>query len=452
LRAAIRYAALDEAQTAGKLFQEQGKLDLAVAEFRTAGDRLGASRCLEAQKDFYAAATELELDSPDASLVIQLLERHVRKGHYSGEIDRKLAEKLNDEALQLEAKGELERAVNRFIAIGHIKAATRCFLKLDKDETAFRFYSDYDEGDELGAFIRGKKNFRLGHTMVMQEAMVYDDTWSEPGYLTGWPYLIEALGRCRSEADLEKPEGREELAALIPLRDMAAYKILAVPKFFGALDFLISIGHMNGLLLLWLNAVRDMDESAEYSKVFMDRIEIAASTESVRAPWFKAFLSLIHEETKPAEIDIAGLKPWNSVLFTLTCGHFTEVFTWYREHGTRAEFDAYGIYLKLEDTIAIYLETEGDRAEAAIWYERAREWGRALGCYRAAGDEAGCARMLENTGALSEALVLWKKLERNKDVRRVEKAIVSGKEGKAKAARGRPKARANGGTDQLSLF
>jgi hypothetical protein len=60
--------------------------------------------------------------------------------------------------------------------------------------------------------------------------------------------------------------------------------------------------------------------------------------------------------------------------------------------------------------------------------------------------------MLENTGALIEALALWKKLDRSKDAGRVEKAIASGKNGKAKAARGRPKASADGRNDQLSLF
>jgi tetratricopeptide (TPR) repeat protein len=451
LHAAIRYAALGDAQVAGQLFKEEGELDLAVAEFRAAGDHINASRCLEAQEEYYAAATELELDSPDAPLAIQLLERHVRKGSYSGEIDRKLAEKLNEEALSLEAKGELERAVNRFVAIGHVKAASRCFFKLDKDELAFRFYSDYGAGEELGAYIRGKKNFRLGHKMVMQEALVYGVKWSDPDYLTGWPYLLEALGSCRSEADLEEPEGREEIAALVPLKDLPAYKILADPKFFGALDFLISIGHMNGLLLLWKNAVRDMRESAEYYKAFMDRIELAAAAASERAPWFKVLLALMRGETTDA-VDIAGLKPWNSVLYTLTHGHFKEVLAWYREHGTRAEFDAYGTYLKLEDVIAEDFETMGAQAEAAIWYERARKWESALRCYRAAADEAGCARMLENTGALSEALALLKKLGKNQDVRRVEKAIASGKNGRAKAGPGRPKTREGSETKQLSLF
>lgn len=452
LHAAVRFAALGERGSAARLFMGQGEYDLALAGFLAEGDHANASICLERRKNYHGAAIEQELVSPDSPRAVDLLERYIMKGEFYGDVDRRLAEKLNEEGLVHEAEGELKPAANRFMAIGNIEKAYRCLLELDRDDRAFDFFLKYRTLEELGTFIRQKKNFYLNHKAVMRLASALTETRFGPYFLVEWPYLLEALGRCRGETDLRNPEFREELAALLPMEDLGAYKVLADPKHVEILDFLVRIGHMNGLLLLWRNAVRKMGASNAYFKAFIGRIEAAAAAKSRTADWFKALLGLMNGSGEAATIGIDGLEHRNSLLYSFTVGHLSDLFAWYLEHGTEAEFAAFGKYLRLEDGIAGYLDAHDRHDLAAVWYERSKQWEAALRCYRAAQDEAGSARMLENTGALAEALALWKRIGSARDVKRVEKAIASGKSGKARAGRARRGVPPGIDDGQLGLF
>ena len=451
LHAAVRLAALGERGSAARLFMGQGEYDLALAGFMAEGDHANASICLERQKNYHGAAIEQELVSPDSPRVVDLLERYIMKGEFYGDVDRRLAEKLNEEGRIFEAEGEPKPAANRFMAIGNIEAAYRCLLELDRDDRAFDFFLKYRALEELGTFMRKKKNFYLNHKAVMHQASALTETRFGPYYLVEWPYLLEALGRCRGETDARNPEFREELAALLPMEDLGAYKVLADPKHVEILDFLIRIGHINGLLLIWRNAVRKMGESNAYFREFVGRIETAAA-KGPSAAWFKAFLELIKGHEEAALIGPDGLEHRNSLLYAIKVGHSSDLFAWYLEHGTEDEFTAFGKYLRLEDEIAEYLDAHDRRDLAAIWYERARRWDEALRCYRAARDEAGSARMLEKSGVLDEALTLWKRIGSARDVKRVEKAIAAGKSGKARPGRARAGAPRRIDDGQLDLL
>jgi len=463
LHAAVRLAALGDWSSAGRLFMKHGKPELALEAFRSAQDHTGVSRCLEAQEDYHAAALEMEGVEPDSERAVRLLERYLRKGIYGSSVDRRLADRLNEEALAFEAEGDLDRAVNRFVAIGHVKAAYRCLMELDRDDVAFGFFADARAYDELGGFIRDKKRFRLSHEEVMLRAGLLVATRFASYYLASWPLLLEALGRYRGEADREDPEFQEELAALLPMERLTAYKTLAAPEHIGIVDFLIRIGHLNGLMLLWRNAVSEMGQSTPYYTEFVRRIEAASSSEGTRSPWFAILLRAMRTESgsvadgAPVEFDLTdpgveGLGPWNTLVYVLAPPRFSGVFAWYHEQGKDEDLAAFVKFYTSENLLASFYDERGQFGPAATWYERVGSWDEALRCHRAAGDEAGTARMLEKLGRFDEALEIWKKLERDKDIRRMQKAIASGRLGRVRATRAPAGSAPPGWSGQLDLF
>jgi tetratricopeptide (TPR) repeat protein len=451
MHAALRLSAIGDQAAAGKIFMERREYGLALAEFRAAGDSAKVSACLEAQEDYYGAALEIERLSPDSRRAVRLLERYVRKEGYYTDIDRKLANRLNEEARALEGKGDLDRAANRYVAIGHVKAAYRCLIELNRDDIAFDFFAECGASEELGTFIREKKKFQLSHEDVMLKTDLFSIDRYAPNLLSSWTYLLDALGRCRDDVDLADPELHEELAALLPMENIGMYVILADLKHLGALDFLVRIGHLNGLFLLWHNAVRPMKKTDPYGVEYWRRIQ-AAALEGPLAPWFMVFLEGMEKKRGIASIDAGELNSGNTMFYFMATGDFTSPVEWYRSRGLETELEAFAKYLDLVDVIAEATESKGDQARAASWYEKARMWDKALCCYRVASDEAGIARMLEKTGALGEALVIWKNLGKAKDIKRVEKSIAVGKSGKAQAGRKRSETPRESGYGQMDLF
>jgi hypothetical protein len=235
------------------------------------------------------------------------------------------------------------------------------------------------------------------------------------------------------------------------MENIGMYVILADVKHLAALDFLIRIGHLNGLFLLWYNAVRPMKKADPYGVEYWRKIQ-AAALEGPWASWFRIFLERMKGKRDVAVLDAKDINIYNTILYYIATQDFATVVDWYRSRELEPELEAFAKYLDLVDVIAEAMESKGDQARAAIWYEKARMWDKALLCYRAAGEEAGIARMLEKTGALGEALVVWKNLGKAKDVKRVEKSIAAGKSGKAQAGRKRSEALRERGNRQLDLF
>ena len=68
-------------------------------------------------------------------------------------------------------------------------------------------------------------------------------------------------------------------------------------------------------------------------------------------------------------------------------------------------------------------EKRGDMKNAARSYALDRDYGSALRCYTAIGDERGMARMLERQGKIEEAIALWEKLGKPKEVQRLLRRV-----------------------------
>ncbi len=74
---------------------------------------------------------------------------------------------------------------------------------------------------------------------------------------------------------------------------------------------------------------------------------------------------------------------------------------------------------------------------AARSYMDARDFEAALRCYRAAKDERGAARACERLGRVNEALAIWAKLGRPREIARLRKKFPLAKAEKMqKAAKG----------------
>jgi tetratricopeptide (TPR) repeat protein len=438
LQAAVFLAALGENHAAGELFFAGRLYDMAITEFSAAGDHVAMAECLEGKNDYYHAAAELEKDRADRWEVTHLLERYVKNGIFGGEIDRKKADRLDNDGLAFEAAGDLSRAVNRFMAIGQVKKAASCFLKMDRDDTAFRFFRNVCAYDELGTFIREKRNFHLSRQAIQVEADLLQASWSTTYYLPTWPHLLRALDRSHPHIVESDAELREELALVLPMKDLSGYRLLTKEENLDIVDFLIRIGHLNGLYSLWRNGAWHFSAKSAYLKGFMTRIESAAAGTDARSAWFGALLGIIRQRTKGAALSSREIGPWNSLVYVFAGNDVRNVIEHHWIRSLFPELDDFGKYLRIEDELAAFAEAKSDFARAAAWYVSAKQWNEALRCYRAVKDRAGTAQMLEKIGAFGEALAIWESLGNKRDIARVKKAIASGKSAMPKG-RSRPR-------------
>ena len=301
LHAAVRLSALGNHEIAGELYLLLGERALALAEFTAAGKKAKPASILEARGDYRAAALEIERGAPDSTKVVKLLERHIRHGQMEGRADFGLVQKLNDEAKALEARGELSRAASRYVVLGLDKPARRCLLQLDRDDLAFDFYCGLENFDELGAYIRDKRRFRLSHDFVMRDAKLSERS----------PYLLDGLARFRGEADLSSKDFRDELAALLPLGDSRRHQSLADTRHLAALGLLARIGNLDALLLVWHFALRHREASEPCRREFERMIQGAASQ---GRPWFPVLLDLMRGVGALAPGAPAEGGAWNSLL------------------------------------------------------------------------------------------------------------------------------------------
>ncbi len=258
-------------------------------------------------------------------------------------------------------------------------------------------------------------------------------------------------------------EFQEEPAALLPMTKLPAYTALAAPEHLGIVDFLIRIGHLNGLILLGRTAVSAMGKSTPYHREFVRRIETVSSSEGTRSPWFVILLDEILRENRSAadevmvDVDLTtpgaeGLGPRNSLVHVLAPLGFSGVFAWYHEQGKDEDLAAFVEYFTSEGLLASFHDERDRFGLAATWYEKPGDWDEAPRCHRAAGTKPAPPGRLKKRGRFDEALEIWKKLGNVKDIRRTHKAIASGTMGRVRAKRDPRGSASAGGSGRLDLF
>lgn len=444
--AGVRFSAAKEFKRAAEAYLQAREYERAAETAIDAGDHIGAAEAFAKKGLFAKAAQEREAAGLHDAATMNLLRESLYEAS-SRKPNRRAIDAMNAEASQLESKGELDRALNRYMVIGHVQAAFPLFMKRDRDEEAFEFFSNYDKYDELDRYIETKPEIRLGHSYIMRRNPSAQEYYGDSDAALTRIAILRLLARTKDDPEAKSPERREEINAYLPLGfDVAYLRIIEGAKF-DIVDFLIRIGHANALYFLdRYSYSRDAKHKA-FIQGFKSRLKAATTAKDSRANLFKALLVAIEEKDVEIELPSEGLNEWTTVPYFYMMAHRFAVFDFLEATGKKGAIDEFSRVLNIPAAAGLWYENKGRNGEAAAAYAKANRWYLALEAARAAGDRVIEARALEKTGDRESALAIWKALGRTRDVERVRKAIAKQTEKK-----GVPKATETQKAKQSELF
>ena len=418
--AAVRFAALGEAERAAALFSGASRHELALAEYLSLGDHARASNSLWYLQRYAEAAKERELAGLNDRHTVDHFRRSVEIGYEK--LDRAKAEALVAEADALKASGEDQHALNRYLAANRVDACIPLFRRLPRDEEAFAFLARRAAYDELESLIAGKPDFRLSHEYVMGQSPALRDYYFRGNADRATLDILACVLRGKGRGDRSDPAFRAEVDSILPFADTSIYKEMAKRKRLDIVDGLIGVGHHNALYLAWRFAPDDPDSRA-FGDGLVDRLETAAKVHGPDALLHASLASFMAKRKSEAAPPISGIDLWNTVVYFLNATTDPEVFDWYILNGHFEELDSFVKLLKVEGSAATRLEEKREFLRAEAYYSKVERFGDALRVALEAKDFPGCAKIFEKSGNLDQALDIWKQLGNAKDAARVEKAI-----------------------------
>ncbi len=431
--AGVRFSAAKDFGRAVEAYGRAREWELAAEAAVDAGDHLGASDFL-AKKGLYArAAKEREVAGLHDATTVALLRESLYMAS-SRKPDRKAVEALNAEAESFEAMGEIDRALNRYIVIGHVKAAIPLFMKGDRDEEAFEFLSNYNKFEELERYIEAKPDLRLGHAFIMGHNPVADEYAHEPESPSLHVAIMGLLARRLDDPLARSPERREEVDAFLPKTYDRIYNCIIEGLRFDIVDYLIRIGHLNGLFFLNRMAFSKDPKHKDFIRGFLPHLKAAAVGTDGPSPLLAALIATLERREMEGALPLEGLNEWTTIPYFFAVDTRFAVFDYLEATGKADAIDGLVRILDVDAVVGLWYEHKGRHAEAAASFAKGNRWHLALRAAQAAGDRLIEARALERTGNREAALEIWKALQRPRDVERVAKAIAKQSE-KAAAAK-----------------
>jgi len=431
--AGVRFSAARENKRAADAYSQAREYELAAEAAAEAGDHLGAADSLAKKGLFAEAVKEREAAGFHDATTAELL-RESLYDTSSRKPNRKAIDAMNAEAADLEAKGELDRALNRYMVIGHVKAALPLFMKLDRDEDAFEFFSRHDIYSDLDRFIEAKPKIRLGHSFIMRHNPSAEDYSGDTNASLMRIAILRQLARATDDTEAKGPERREEIDAYLPATFDSVYLRIIEEARLDIVDFLIRIGHANALFFLnRLVYARDAKHKA-FIQGFMPRLKAAAAGDGPSSLLIKALLATIQQKDEEIALPAAGLNEWTTVPYFFASVHRFAVFDYLEGRGKKGAIEEFVRTLNIHAAAGLWYESKGRNGEAAAAYAKASRWQLALKAAQAAGDRVIEARALEKLGDRDSALAIWKALGRTRDVERVGRAIAK-KSGKSETSK-----------------
>ena len=436
LKAAVRLAALDRFEDAARILEgRKGQRGRAADLYRQAGAHESAAACLAKDGQYREAAQAIARigDPQRLQQEIDYLAQYVLRGREARPLR---IDQLARAGRRLRAAGEHERALAHFRALatassliipgmaGNAAYADDVraeYTRLERHEEALIYFLwrgyDRDAADYLQA--RPDLVLPLGSVarIACGDGGPLTQVWERrPNFQT---IIFTLLRACLFHGD--EPGGRQRIASL--LVTMPQYYAMTEPLYGELGDMLIELRLLNQIVM-FLNqretAALLSDEQSKLLEAFAERLERTARDSGDPELMLCTVVDDLEalDERLPAITPTAG----NYLLFARSPAHHPGAVEVLRKLGETVE--AAAVYRAHGDDYraARLLEESGDLTNLRNAARIDRDAGRfddARRCCHAAGDEILLARVYEREGRYGDALAIWRRRGRQRDAARV---------------------------------
>ena len=435
IKAAVRLAALNRFEEAARIFERrQGQRARAVDLYRQAGAHASAATCLARNGQYREAAQEIALTGDPQRFdreIDYLCEfvLHAWEGRHAR------VDLLGRIARRLRAAGEHERALAHFLALESVVAgpgkemyaddACGEYERLERHEEAIRFFLRLGFEDTAAAYLDARPGLVLPLAAVewLVRGVNGPPAWvweRSDGYLEIVIRLLHASLFRGTESDR-----RERIATI--LITLPTHYVMTVPLLDEMGEMLIDLRLLNQIVMVMNLRTADHYRSEEQMRrldPFVSRLERAIR--DTGDPELQ--LCAVVDDLDKLDAQLPGVTPTagNYLLFARSPTHYPAAVEVLRGLGNveqaatlcRAHGDRIGA--------ARLLEASGnlnDLKEASRVYRDAGRFDDARRCCEAANDEVGLARVYEREGRYADALAIWQRRGRQRDVARVIRKI-----------------------------
>ncbi len=420
LKAAIRLSALGMPEKAGPLFLRAGDAAMAAHELEKAGDFAALAQCFEEMGRLLDAARALERSSLEPREMVprvqNLLYRHFDDGTSE---DREAFDALHAEALRMKSEGRLAPALARFRllqdeenvrivsrALGMHEEALLYFLKSDLYEDALKYASS--AGVSVG--------------MEFIESVAGLEWTEDPPEAQAQRSIGTLVVLLLSSSLAGMPEA--ECKRLIEKHFFTGYghwvAVDALPR--AALDLLLKHRVANVIINLLYYDLMPVSEPGPRLRDFVDQVARAARESGDAAMSACASYATDREAFERTAAALA-LTEENVTVLAMSTARYREAVGYLERAGRIEEAEVFCRIQRDHFRGAALAEKRGEMRIAARSYMLAKDFEAALRCHRAAGDERGAAYALERMDRLNEALAIWEKLGRGREVQRLRKKM-----------------------------
>ena len=427
MRAAVRMDALGQHLRAAPIYERRGHVARAAELYGAGGEHEQAARCLAACGRPKEAAREV-LRSTGAGaddLAVEYL------------VDYALARPPVSVVQELSrTAGRLLRGSDYRLALAHYLALSKLVLDddawqreilaayagLGRHGAAIRHCLDIESPSAAHAYLDEHSNPVLSIAEV--EALAGGS--GEDAHLAGTRndgvkgVLFRVMNDCLQRGC--ETDRRPRLAAL--LADLPPLFAYWTPLSRPCSDLLIalrSFDHLVATAAYLHGAMAERDEDHAY---FLDRLRAVADAEQDR----ELTLCTLMEDEAAFEAAVADLEPapHNAALLAVSAARYGEAVAILVAAG-RAD-DAATVCLRHRDFAQAgrIHEQAGDLLRAARTYRDAELFADARRCYAARGDQAGVARVFERERRHDEAMAIWQRLGREREIERLGRKMGRG--------------------------
>ena len=338
-------------------------------------------------------------------------------------------DELNRTAARLVRSSACEQALAHYLALDEVSGnlylheVTTVYAKLGRHAEAIGYALDRDESAEANALLDAHPDLVLSLAEV--ESLTRGSEHRQPLWREYRGPVMGVLFRVQHGCLFRgaEPDRRARIAALV---EALPSGFVYTARLFPALtDLMIELRLyelIEATVALW--RYREEEGNGEY-QYFRERLERTVLEERDK----ELALCLLLDEPEAFEVAIAQVQPTarNVALFAESRTRYPESLPFLLETGAAKR--AAEICARHRDFARggrIY-EESGDLQRAGRAYRDGGRYADAHRCFAACGDEAGMARVFERESRYAEALAIWRRLGRRREVDRVRKKMARGR-------------------------
>ena len=437
IKAAVRLTALDRLPEAARIFERRkGHLARAIDLHQRVGAHAEAAACMARSGRYQDAANEAVLAGTPESIgqAVGYLSRYVLDT-WHGRVER--VDQVARSGRRLRAGGRHRQALAHFLALQdvygrndvaatYVDDACRAYAHLDHHEEAIRYCVDNGRVTHAMAYLDARPDLVLPLDVV--DRMVRND---RSGQVDCWytaydaiHLMVRLLHRCLYRG--EDADRRERIAAI--LLTMPEYFGMTLPVFPELGEVLIELRLCNPIVCfarVRLDYHHAYDHADTERRNLLDAFCMRLARTAAATGDTELTLCTLLEQPEAFDEALATVQPtmWNYLLFERSPVRYpaaVEMLIGAGDSDTAAGICArHGDYRRA----GAIREEAGDLKRAATTYRDSGHYADARRCYQAIGDEIGVARVYEREKRYEEALAIWQRRGRARDVARVRKKL-----------------------------